>query len=351
MRFYVSTYTEGFFGEGPNGSEGIYLCDYNESNNEFTVLDSFSNSVNPSFIRLSKDRKNLFVACEKLPPSFLTSYAVDDEGRLKLCDSIRLDDFRSCCYMSVDSERNFVAVANYGTGEVFTYLLDDEGRYGKLISSFRNDDSEIGPNTDRQELPHAHSIRLIEALDTYVACDLGCDKISFYSHREDGTLESAKISNLKTAPGYGPRHTCNSIDGRFLYVTCELSNMVLFYELVDGQYVLRQEISSLPEGADKENTCADIHISKDNRYVFVSNRGSDNIVQYRVMEDGKLEMLCDIACGGQGPRSFVLCDDIIICANQDSGNVSILELKDGIMTGNILSNHDFVSPVCIEIFE
>lgn len=347
MKFYVSTYTEGFFGEGPNGSQGIYLCDYNEKTNTFNVLNNFDNSVNPSFIKLSTDKKSLFVACEKLPPSRLDNYLVDENGNLRFNDSVTLD-YRSCCYVGLNKENKFVAVANYGSGEVFTYSYNDEYKFDNLTSSNRNDVSLVGPNNNRQELPHAHSVRLIEKLNTYVACDLGCDKVSFYDYKDGGYFSESSIKPLTITPGYGPRHTDNTSDGKFLYITCELENRILTYELVNDQYILRQDISSIPETYSEGNTCADIHLSEDEKYVFVSNRGHDSIVQYIRLEDGTLKEVTSVYCDGKGPRNFAVTSNYIICANQDSNNVSILEMMDGILTGRVLSRQDFISPVCIE---
>ena len=345
MKFYVSTYTEGFFNEGPNGSKGIYLCEYNKKSKDIVVLNSFDKSVNPSFIKLSNDSKNLFVACEKLPPSMISNYCVDDYGNLTLNDSYILD-VRSCCYISVNKENLFCTAANYGSGEVFSFAFDRNCKFIKQTSSFRN--KKVGPNKERQELPHAHSIRLIDSLNTYVACDLGCDKVDFYSYRAGGFLSESAIKSLSIKPGYGPRHSDNTSDGEFLYITCELSNRVLTYQLVDGQYILRQDISSIPDNFKQDNTCADIHLSKDEKYVFVSNRGHNSIVQFMRDKDGSLSLIGFFDCNGKGPRNFAVCDELVICANQDSNDVSILEVKNGLLTGNVLAKHEFISPVCIE---
>lgn len=345
MKFYVSTYTEGFFNEGPNGSEGIYLINFDEETNELKVLGTFSESINPSFIKLSKDLKNLYVACEKLPPSRIDSYKVNDDFSLTFNDSMTLNDFRSCCYMSVNKENNFIAVANYGSGEVFTCTLKDN-KFARLSSSYRNDDSLIGPNTNRQDLPHAHSVRLIESLNQYVACDLGCDLISFYSYGNEGNFK--KLYDLKAPSGVGPRHTINTKDGQYLYVSCELKNEILVYKLVNDKYELIQEISSLPLDFIQENTCADIHLSEDEKYIFVSNRGHDSIGQYKINEDHTLTLVKHVSCDGKGPRNFNLTNDYVICANQDSNDLKILELKDGLLTGKVLSSLKLISPVCIE---
>ena len=345
MKFYVSTYTEGFFGEGPNGSKGIYLCEYDEDNISLNVLADYDNSINPSFIKLSNDKKNLFVVCEKLPPSRIDNYLVNENGELFFNDSVQLG-YRSPCYISCDKENSFVAVANYGSGSIFTYMFDDKAKFFKQVSNYKNYD--IGPNAERQEMAHAHSIRLIDALNVYVACDLGCDKIDFYNYEAGGCLSKSDINSIKVPAGYGPRHTTNSKDGKYLYVTCELKNRVLFYELINGQYELKQDLSSIDESSSIQNAIADIHISSDYKYLFVSNRGQDNIVEYEVKNNGSLIKVASADCGGNGPRNFAVCDNYLICANQDSNNCTILEIQKGLLTGKILCTKEFISPVCIE---
>ena len=346
MKFYISTYTEGFFNEGPNGSKGIYLCEFNEINNELKVLNSTSFSINPSFIKLNKNKDCLFVACEKLPPSRIDNYLVDESGNLQFNDSVTLD-YRSICYASNNDDNAFVTFANYGSGEVFAYAYDDNYKFVKSLSCFRNNDNEIGPNTKRQELPHAHSIRLIEALNTYVSCDLGCDKIRFFD--VDGqNIKESTIKDIKVNAGYGPRHSINTKDGKYLYVSCELANRVLAFELINNEYVLIDDVNSLPIDYVDENTCADIHISDDDKYIFVSNRGNDSIGQYEINENGKLKLIKHVDVFGKGPRNFAVCENYIICANQDSNNCSILEIKNGLLTGKELASINVISPVCIE---
>lgn len=348
MKFYLSTYTEGFFGEGPNGSQGIYLCQYNKEDKEIKILSSFNSSINPSFIKLTDDKKYLFVASETLPPSRIDNYQVDEDGMLHFNDRAKLN-YRSPCYMSVNAYDRFCAVANYGSGSVFTYMFDENYRFEKKISLFKN--RKNGPNQQRQECPHAHSIRLIESLNIYVSCDLGCDKIDFYDYKTNGYLKRSSVKSIKVKPGYGPRHSANTKDGKYLYITCELANRVLCYRFTNGQYKEIQDISSLEDSFKGLNTCADIHLSNDEQYLFVSNRGNDNIMQYQITADGTLQLIKNCKCGGQEPRNFAVYDDFIICANENSNNCSILELKNGLLTGKKLASSEFISPVCVEIFK
>lgn len=345
MKFYVSSYTEGFFGEGPNGSKGIYLLDYNEKKNELNILNTFSDSLNPSFIKLSKDKKHLFVACEKLPPSRIDNYRVDKNYNLKLNDSVIFDG-RSCCYININEENRFCVGAHYGSGDVFSYKYDSKYKFKKLVNRQRHD--EVGPNKNRQEAPHAHSIRYIEGLDLYVGCDLGSDRIDFYAYDKKGNLIESDIPYIKTGPGYGPRHTASSKNGKRLYVTCELENRVLYYELKNNKFELRQDISSIPRNYKKANTCADIHLSDNGKFLFASNRGNNTIVQYAVNKDGTLTLIDYFDCYGKGPRNFAVFKKYCVCANENSNTVTILEIKDGILTGKLLNKIDIISPVCIE---
>ena len=346
MIFYVSTYTEGFFNEGPNGSQGIYLLQYNEKTNKLKILNSFSDSVNPSFIKLSKDNKSLFVACEKLPPSRIDNYIVDENYNLIFNDSKTFDG-RSCCYININEENNFCVGAHYGSGDVFSFTFDKKNKFKKQVSRILHE-NEIGPNTSRQEAPHAHSIRYIKGLDQYVACDLGSDRIDFYKYDENGNLIESDIPYIKTKPGYGPRHTESNNNGKRLYVTCELENRILFYELENGVFVLKQDVSSISKKYNKPNTCADIHLSNNGKFLFASNRGNNTIVEYVVNKNGTLVLIDYFDCHGKGPRNFAVCKNFIICANENSNTVTILELSNGVLTGKLLKSIKIISPVCIE---
>ena len=72
---------------------------------------------------------------------------------------------------------------------------------------------------------------------------------------------------------------------------------------------------------------ADIHVSDDGRFVYVSNRGCDTIAVYEIRSDGSLRIVGHSTCFGQGPRSFRLMDNhMMLITNQGSGNIVVCKL-------------------------
>lgn len=224
---------------------GIYLCEIDESTEKMSILDSFGESVNPSFIKQTEDGKYLVAVNEKFPPSKLDVYRIDG-NRLHLSDSTGLSGI-ACCYAIPSKDNSFIAAVHYGDGEAFTYELLPNGKIGNKTFSHTNCGS--GPVSDRQEGPHAHSIRYIPGVDVYAVCDLGCDRIDFYDYKIGGYCSTAPINGIATPAGAGPRHIEFSDDGLHIYVSCELSNEVLFYSCTSsraGRYYRRENSVQRP---------------------------------------------------------------------------------------------------------
>jgi len=117
----------------------------------------------------------------------------------------------------------------------------------------------------------------------------------------------------------------------------------------DGSYSIGPTVSSLPVGYIESNTCADIHISSDGKFVYASNRGHNSIAVLKVNDDGSLKLLGNKGCGGEGPRNFALSPDenYILVANQHTNN--IVTLKRDQITGLLkyVSQAEAPTPVCI----
>lgn len=64
-------------------------------------------------------------------------------------------------------------------------------------------------------------------------------------------------------------------------------------------FTLLQTLSTLKNGWSPENTAADIHLSKDEKFLYVSSRGEDTIAVYQVQEDGLLSLVEIGPCRGE----------------------------------------------------
>ena len=77
------------------------------------------------------------------------------------------------------------------------------------------------------------------------------------------------------------------------------------------------------------NTCADVHITPDGRFLYVSNRGHDSIALFAIdPHTGSLRFVETTGSGGRMPRSFGIVPGgrFLVAANQDSANVSVFRI-------------------------
>ena len=88
----------------------------------------------------------------------------------------------------------------------------------------------------------------------------------------------------------------------------------------------------MPAGFEGTNWAAHIELSRDGRFLYLSNRGHDSIVVFPVdQQSGRLGKAAWYPCGGQWPRHFALSPDgrYMIVANQNSNDVIAWRLDEG----------------------
>jgi 6-phosphogluconolactonase len=143
-------------------------------------------------------------------------------------------------------------------------------------------------------------------------------------------LSPAPTPFFELPEGSGPRHISLSLDGKILYALCELSNKVAVLDISNPDDVhLLQSISTLPHNFRGQNYGADIHLSKDGKMLYASNRGHNSIAIFKVKLEGTLESKGQVGTEGRTPRNFHLTDDgrWMLVANQDTGNIALFDLK------------------------
>lgn len=188
-------------------------------------------------------------------------------------------------------------------------------------------------NITRQAEPHTHYISASPDEKYMYVTDLGTDKIYTY----DKNLNC--INTTAASRGAGPRHLAFSDDGRYAFCANELSSTVAMYKISDDKLILVDEKSTL-FGGNPESTAAAVRCK--GKSVYVSNRGDDSVVELSFDEKGlKQEKRYD--CGGKSPRDFDVIEDLIICTNELSDNVIVMNKN-----GEILSElKNIANPLCV----
>lgn len=346
-KVYVGAYAE------PE-NKSIYYYDLIGETGKWKPHDALSGEDHSSFQIIDLERQLLYTTCN-LPngEGGLASYRIDPNTmQLEQLDTQAVGG-AGPCYVSLSNDGNYLFTANYRGGNVSVIPVEDG--LMKAPTDVVNHEGS-GPNQERQEGPHPHSIQTGYQSDYIFACDLGTDKIYIYQLDADqGKLQLHR--EVATAPGAGPRHMAFHPNGRYAYVINELDSTVTAYayDAKEGQLTEIQTVSTLPEDFADENTGADIHFSPCGKYLYGSNRGHDSIVVYGVdANTGELSLIEHASTQGKGPRNFAITKDgkYVIAANQGSGSlISYTRDSDsGRLTPRQLTE-GLLQPVCVTVLE
>jgi 6-phosphogluconolactonase len=202
-------------------------------------------------------------------------------------------------------------VANYGEGtggpdqSVAVYGIRPDGGLTPPLGSVRHEGT--GPDPERQERSHPHSVTETIAGGVCIVADLGLDCLATYRIERDGRLTALARTHL--APGAGPRHVALHPGGRFVFVSNELDSTIAALSLNadTGELALVGTQPAAPATARAGNYPADAQISPDGRFVYASNRGHDSVAVFAVEEaSGRLSPVEHTPCGGAWPRNLCL---------------------------------------------
>lgn len=326
---YVGTYTE--FPDGKTtGSEGIYIYRFNS---ETGKLDSVGveKVASPGYLTLAGGghlQGNFLYAginARTAGKSEIAAYAINDKtGSLS-----RIDQFPSggdnAVYLTVSKDHIRVACANYFGANASWLFLYADGTLGKQYLHKKFTGSSVNPK--RQEAPHPHCIEYTPA-GSYILTDLGRDVLELYNW-EGKLLQTIDTACHEIPPGSGPRHITFHPNGRYAYLVEELSGTVATFLFHNNNLILLQRLKTYNSGTADEAGTADVHVSPDGNFLYVSNRGSqNNLTIYSIdKRSGLLQTKGHQSTLGETPRNFTIdpTGQYVLVANQGTGNIVVFK--------------------------
>ncbi len=258
------------------------------------------------------------------------------------------------CHVSLSPDGKKLVASNYSAGNLSFFDVLPDGSLSEMVQRIQHEGS--GPFPERQTSPHAHSARFDSAGKILYAADLGIDELKIYDVPVADKLFAPHAQPyVKLAPGSGPRHFDFSPDGRFIYVINELSSTVTVLMKYGAEWKTVQTVKTLPKDFKGESWCADIHISRDGRFLYGSNRGHNSIAVFkRDVTNGKIELIDNTPVEGNWPRNFAIdpTGRFLLVANQKSNDITIFKIDapSGKLryTGFKIPNE---SPVCLQFLK
>lgn len=346
---YVGTFTD-------KGAEGIYSYRFDRDNMTFSALDTIRGLVSPSFLTISHNKKYLYSANRggtTAHPNWgsVSAFKINDSGTLVPINTMTSYGV-SPCHISIDKTDKHVFLSHYVSGSLTSISVDESGALQSLKDSIQHFGHSI--LAERQEGPHIHSSLISDDNETLVVADLGTDKM--YSYRVDEVTGKLKLADsISLEPGSGPRHFTFHPSAMVLYVVEELSSTISSYQYhsSSGKLSFLNRSSTLPPNYEGTNTAADIQITPNGRYLYVSNRGHDSIALFKLSLNGETPERIGIESSlGKQPRNLMIDQqgEFLFAANRYSNNIAVFRISQ--QTGQL---HDtgiqieVPTPVCLKL--
>jgi len=240
-------------------------------------------------------------------------------------------------YLGVDKPSDTLLVANFEAGLAVALPIEKDGSLGSPASVVQ--DTGSGPSP-RQAGPHPHDM-VIDPSGTYaLVADFGADRVFAYPFdRATRALSPDGMTSYATDAGSGPRRLVFHPGGRTGYLLNELTAdlQTLDWDWREGRLTHRQSLSTDSAGYTGTRSAAELALSEDGRFVYVSNRGENALVVYSVdPRTGLLTFVQRTSCAGQTPWSFSIhrSGRWLLVANEASSTINLFSIdrRSGMLT-------------------
>lgn len=354
---FVGTYTEALPHVTPS-AKGIYVLSRADAQSELEMIDWFEAVPNPSFLALHPEEDLLYSVAEvdhlEGEGGAIASYSFDrSTGRVRMLHT-RTSLGTWPCHLIVGEGAGHVLVSNYLNGSLGVIPIAPDGSFPDGGQRIQHEGS--GPNQERQEGPHAHSVNADPSGQFILAMDLGIDQAKVYRFdSEAGRLSD--VSSISVAPGSGPRHFDFHPTARWAYILNELSATITVcdWDGDAGTLTETQTVNTLPADWDGHVSTADIHVHPNGKWVYSSNRGHDSITMFSVDQaNGQLTLMGQESTQGRTPRNFALDPEgrKLYAGNQDSDTIVVFDIDQE--SGRLRPTGEVVAvpnPICLKFLQ
>ena len=323
---YAANETRDFGGlNGDGGGISAYRID--EKGKLVFINQSLSYGSRPSYVSVTEDNRYLLVSNHGSHSSVVCHYVPDGQG-------------------------GFVLKRGFDDSSIAMFALEENGAISRLLDLKVFDGHGYWCHGGGQSTSHLHSVKARGNL--VFACNRGTDEIEVMKIEDDRLVI---LNRFHTRSGYAPRHFVFHPKKNILYACNEnypslsafsfdeKGNMeeIQMTGTMDQKYYAEHPLPVFDKPcADREekNTSAmgdrtsympaDIHITSDGRFLYVSNRhfsGHGNVACFIIAEDGTADYVMNREVCGKDPRGFQMMDDrYLICGILDQNKVQIFPI-------------------------
>lgn len=325
--------------------DGIHVYHIDSKSGVWSHVQRFGDVINPSFLITSRNGR--FCYSVHGDEAYATAFSIDARsGELTLLNRAESGG-KNGVHQAIDSTGRYMVVANYASATVAVLPIQADGRLQNYVQLVELR-GEPGPLRAEQAGSHPHQV-VFDPSGRFVAVpDKGLDRTFLFRFNSGKLIEHGSVA---ARPGSGPRHMAFHPKLPVAWILNELSSTVTTHnwDAVRGTLKPAQILTTLPEDFTGQNTCAEIVVSSDGRFLYCSNRGHDSIAMFTVDAGrGRLRSAGWVPSQGAIPRfmTFDPPQQKLYVANEQGDTIVTFLADDGklIPTGQVIRN---ASPVTI----
>lgn len=321
---YVGTFTQRHPGMSAEPALGVEHLVYDPRSRHVESRDVTLGSASPAYMRMHPSLPVLYAA-EFSTPGGLGIYRVLADRSLQYCGTVgSIGDLAVA--VDVHPSGGYAYVANWGSGGVTAYRLDNDGvpREGEALT----------PCTTRNVTDSAtwrpHEVRPAPSGGAVLVPYTGLDVLVVYSTDDDGAVSGPPVREIAFPPGSGPRHLEFHPSGRWLYVVGERDSTL--YVLAADAGVpssIRSSVPTLRPDVDQPNEISEIAVHPRGDALYVGNRGANSIATFSANDDGSVELVGQQPCLGWGPRALTIDEagSTLAVADYESGEIELFAVR------------------------
>lgn len=320
---FVGSFTEG------KPANGIRVYEFDGISGGLELLYEQPNTINPSFLKISDDGRYLYSVMESQLPHYgkVASFAVDSINRNLSFLGSQDSGGRNPAHIALHPSGTYLVNSNYTDAGISVFSINPDGSLDPYHQLLEFKDSSI--IRGRQDAAHLHSTNFSPDGKFLFGQDLGADKIRAFKVVLDNKLPLESRAAIAIKSGSGPRHFTFHPNGKFGYGISELSGKVTAYQYIDDNLIFLEDYPSYATNQEIYRA-ADIHISRDGKFLYASNRGpeEDSIAIFSIDQGtGKLLLVGHEPTYGKHPRNFCIdpSGQFLLVANQFSDNIVIFK--------------------------
>lgn len=308
------------------------------------VVTSVTAAGRPGFLAQHPLLPRLYAVDESAPGS-VAAFEIAPDGALTRTSEAGTGG-AGPCHLVVHPDGAWLSATNYGDGVVAVLGLDEVGDLTGERLELRH--RGTGPNTARQEGPHAHSSWVSSGGGWLVVADLGTDELRAYPLEGGRPVDAVALTALP--PGSGPRHA--ALAGDLVHVACELSCDVvtLRWDERTGTADVVGSVNAVtlaPRSGDS-HTLSHLELL-DADTLVVGVRGADSLAVIG-LADGVVDRLLDEVLTVAWPRHLAVVDDAVLVAGERADLIGVHGLRrEGAhaVVGDVVDQIAAEAPMCL----